>query len=181
MEEAQLAAAFAGRLRELTVAPFLFAGSGMSWRCLGLAGREELLEQQCADFLRPHAYYRATAGADLPGVARLSSGRPGAVVVRCVRRPTSRQGAGGHPVGSQDPPAPPTPGELETPDLVELVSFSPLLDPGMYQLDELREGLAEHMDDRGAGSTHKTGFHLRVCLSDLLKHGPDSAHMGGAG
>lgn len=186
VKEAQPAAAFAGRLRELTAAPFLFAGSGMSWRCLGLAGREVLLEKRCANFLRPHASYRATAGANLPGVAHLSSGRPGAAVVRCVRRPNSRQGAGGPPVGSQDPPAPPTPGELETPNLVELVGFSPLLDPGTYQLDELREGLAEHMaehmEDRGPErSTHKTDFHMRVCLSDLLKHGPDSAHMRGAG
>ncbi|WP_406481941.1 hypothetical protein [Streptomyces sp. NBC_01615] len=84
-------------------------------------------------------------------------------------------------MGSQGLPAPPTPGELETPDLVELVSFSPLLDPGTYQLDELREGLAEHKDDRGTGSAHKTDFHMRVCPSDVLKHGPDSAHMGGAG
>jgi hypothetical protein len=74
------------------------------------------------------------------------------------------------------------PGEPETPNLVELVGFSPLLDPGTYQLDELREGLAEHMEDRDPGrSTHKTDFHMRVCLPDLLKHGPDSAHMRGAG
>lgn len=62
----------------------------------------------------------------------------------------------------------------------------PLLDPGTYQLDELREGLAEHMEDRDPGrNMHKTDFHMRVhmrvCLSDLLKHGPDSAHMRGAG
>jgi len=101
-------------------------------------------------------------------------------VVRSVRRSTSRQGAGGPPVGSQGPPAPPTPGELETPNLVELVSFSPLLGPGTYQLDELWKGLAEHKDDRGTGCTHKTDFPMRVCLSDL-KHGPDSAHRGGAG
>lgn len=42
------------------------------------------------------------------------------------------------------------------------------------------------MEDRDPGrNMHKTDFHMRVhmrvCLSDLLKHGPDSAHMRGAG
>ncbi|MER5984321.1 SIR2 family protein [Streptomyces sp. NPDC001787] len=69
--EAQMRAALARRLQDLTAAPFLFVGSGMSRRYLALPGWEELLEQFCSDLPRPYDYYRATAGADLPAVASL--------------------------------------------------------------------------------------------------------------
>ncbi|GGV52412.1 hypothetical protein GCM10010245_82520 [Streptomyces spectabilis] len=68
---AELGAALARRLQDLTAAPFLFVGSGMSRRYLALPGWEELLEQFCTGLPRPYAYYRATAGSDLPAVASL--------------------------------------------------------------------------------------------------------------
>ncbi|MCZ0984380.1 SIR2 family protein [Streptomyces diastatochromogenes] len=71
VDEAQLEAGLTAHLSQLTAAPFLFVGSGMSRRYLGLPGWEELLEQFSADLPRPYAYYRATAGGDLPGTASL--------------------------------------------------------------------------------------------------------------
>lgn len=181
VKEAQPAAAFAGRLRELTAAPFLFAGSGMSWRGPGLAGREELLEDQCADFLRPHAYYRATAGADLPGVARLSSGRPGAAVVRSVRRPTSRQEPADTQWAHKVPPLRPRPASWKPPIWWSWSASPPSSTLARTSSMSCGRGWRSTRMTAGRGARTRPTCHMRVCPSDVLKHGPDSAHMGGAG
>ena len=49
--------------------PFLFVGSGISRRYLGLENWEDLLRKYSVVAGRPYEYYRSSANGDLPGIA----------------------------------------------------------------------------------------------------------------
>jgi SIR2-like domain len=61
----------ADHLRAVGAAPFLFVGSGVSKRYLGLPNWEQLLEHFAGVLGKDYAYYRATAAADNAKIASL--------------------------------------------------------------------------------------------------------------
>jgi hypothetical protein len=61
----------AKHLNAFPAAPFLFIGSGISRRYLGLPAWEELLRQQAATVGQPYEYYSTSAGGDYPRIASL--------------------------------------------------------------------------------------------------------------
>ena len=61
----------AEHLAQFQAAPFLFVGSGVSLRYLGLETWEALLRQFAAGVSKDFGYYRSKADGSLPGVASL--------------------------------------------------------------------------------------------------------------
>src|ERR1700736_2280709 len=66
-----LADAIATHLSDFPAAPFLFVGSGLSRRYLGLESWRRLLERFSSPLPRPFEYYFSTSSGYLPRVASL--------------------------------------------------------------------------------------------------------------
>jgi hypothetical protein len=60
---------FLTRLKKYEVAPFLFVGSGISQRYLGLENWEGLLKELCKPVGRSYNYYKACGNSNLPSVS----------------------------------------------------------------------------------------------------------------
>lgn len=65
----ELREAIADHLKQFTTAPYLFIGSGLSRRYLGLPDWEGLLREFAETAGREYAYFRASGNGDLPSVA----------------------------------------------------------------------------------------------------------------
>jgi hypothetical protein len=61
--------AISSHLRQFSTSPFLFVGSGLSRRYIGLDDWEGVLRRFSSFTDRPYDYYRATADNHLPRVA----------------------------------------------------------------------------------------------------------------
>lgn len=60
-------------LEQFKSAPFLFVGSGLSKRYIGLPKWKELLKKFCLDNMKEFEYYKSMSNSNLPKTATLMS------------------------------------------------------------------------------------------------------------